>query len=79
MAACRLPSSTSGRAVRKTYRGVGSDRARGARLSRPDDDRFLEAALNGRADVIKAGDRGLLVLNPFMNIAILTPAAYLAR
>ena len=45
----------------------------------PSDDRFLEAAVNGRADVIVSGDRDLLELNPFQRIAILTPAAYLDR
>ena len=42
-------------------------------------DKFLEAAVNGRADVIVTGDNDLLDLNPFRSIAILTPAAYLAR
>jgi putative PIN family toxin of toxin-antitoxin system len=45
----------------------------------PRDDKFLEAAVNGRADVIVTGDKDLLDLNPFRGIAILTPAAYLAR
>ena len=45
----------------------------------PKDDRFLEAAVNGRADVIVTGDKDLLDLNPFRGIAIVTPAAYLAR
>lgn len=45
----------------------------------PKDDKFLEAAVNGRADVIVTGDRDLLDLNPFRGIAIVTPAAYLAR
>jgi putative PIN family toxin of toxin-antitoxin system len=45
----------------------------------PRDDKFLEVAVNGRADVIITGDRDLLALDPFMNVAILTPAAYLAR
>jgi predicted nucleic acid-binding protein len=45
----------------------------------PKDDKFLEAAVNGRADVIVTGDKDLLDLNPFRGIAILTPAAYLAR
>jgi putative PIN family toxin of toxin-antitoxin system len=45
----------------------------------PLDDKFLEAAVNGRADVIVTGDKDLLDLNPFRGIAILTPAAYLAR
>jgi putative PIN family toxin of toxin-antitoxin system len=45
----------------------------------PKDDKFLEAAVNGRADVIVTGDKDLLDLNPFRGIAILTPADYLAR
>ena len=45
----------------------------------PKDDKFLEAAVNGRADMIVTGDRDLLDLNPFRGIAIVTPAAYLAR
>ena len=45
----------------------------------PKDDKFLEAAVNGRADVIMTGDRDLLDLNPFRGIAILTPADYLTR
>ena len=43
------------------------------------DDKFLEAAVNGRADLIVTGDRDLLELDPFMDITILGPAAYLAR
>ena len=50
------------------------------RLSRdPKDDKFLEAAVNGRANVIVTGDRDLLDLNPFRGIAIVTPADDLAR
>ncbi len=45
----------------------------------PKDDKFLEAGVNGRADVIVTGDRDLLDLNPFRGIAIVTPADYLAR
>ena len=43
------------------------------------DDKFLEAAVNGRADVIVTGDKDLLDLNPFRRVAIVTPAEYLAR
>ena len=43
------------------------------------DDKFLEAAVNGRADVLVIGDRDLLDLHPFRVIAILSPADYLAR
>ena len=45
----------------------------------PDDDKSLEAAVNGRVDVIVSGDRDLLELNPFRGIAVLTPAAFLDR
>jgi len=45
----------------------------------PKDDKFLEAAVNGRADVIVIGDKDLLDLNPFRGVAIMTPADYLAR
>src|SRR4051794_23805120 len=45
----------------------------------PKDDKFLDAAVNGRADVIVTGDRDLLDLNPFRRIAIVTPAQYLNR
>ena len=45
----------------------------------PQDDKFLEAAVNGLADVIVTGDKDLLDLNPFRGIAIVTPATYLAR
>ena len=43
----------------------------------PRDDKFLEVAVNGRADAIVTGDQDLLVLNPFREIAILSPAGYL--
>ena len=45
----------------------------------PKDDQFLEAAVNGQADVIITGDKDLLELDPFRGVAIITPAAYLAR
>ena len=43
----------------------------------PRDDKFLELAINGSADVILTGDDDLLALHPFHRIAILTPAAWL--
>lgn len=43
----------------------------------PTDDKFLEVALNGRADVIVTGDADLLRMNPWRGIKILTPADYL--
>jgi putative PIN family toxin of toxin-antitoxin system len=44
----------------------------------PKDDKFLELALDGQADVIVTGDNDLLTLHPFRGIAILKPADYLA-
>jgi putative PIN family toxin of toxin-antitoxin system len=43
----------------------------------PKDDKFLEVAVNGRADLIVTGDKDLLSLDPFHGIAIMTPASYL--
>jgi len=45
----------------------------------PRDDKFLELALNGNADLIVTGDDDLLVLNPFRSIPIITPAGYITR
>jgi uncharacterized protein len=42
----------------------------------PDDDKFLELAVNGRADVIVSGDDDLLALDTFRSIPIITPAAF---
>lgn len=44
----------------------------------PKDDKFLELAVNGKADYIVTGDRDLLVLNPFQNIVILSVSEFLA-
>jgi putative PIN family toxin of toxin-antitoxin system len=40
------------------------------------DDKFLELAINGHADLIVSGDADLLVLNPFRSIPIVAPAAF---
>ena len=45
----------------------------------PRDDKFLEVALNGRADVIVTGDADLLRMHPWREIAIVTPAKFLKR
>jgi putative PIN family toxin of toxin-antitoxin system len=42
----------------------------------PTDDKFLELALNGKADLIVSGDADLLVLNPFRGIPIISPATF---
>ncbi|MGA2358595.1 MAG: putative toxin-antitoxin system toxin component, PIN family [Terriglobales bacterium] len=45
----------------------------------PEDDKFLEVALGGKADLILTGDADLLTLNPWRGIAILSAAEYLKR
>src|SRR5438128_175763 len=42
----------------------------------PTDDKFLELAVNGHADLILTGDKDLLALNPFRGIPIVPPAAF---
>lgn len=42
------------------------------------DNKVLEAAVFGRADVIVTGDEDLFVLHPFEGIRILSPASFLA-
>jgi predicted nucleic acid-binding protein len=42
----------------------------------PKDDKFLELAVNGRADLIVSGDTDLLVLGAFRGIPVITPAAF---
>jgi uncharacterized protein len=43
----------------------------------PKDDKFLEVALNGRADMIVTGDADLLNINPWRGIAITSPLRFL--
>jgi putative PIN family toxin of toxin-antitoxin system len=42
----------------------------------PKDDKFLELAVNGRADLILTGDADLLVLSPFRDIPIVAPVNF---
>lgn len=42
----------------------------------PDDDRILEAALEGEADVIVSGDKHLLRLGTCREIPVLKPAVF---
>ena len=42
----------------------------------PKDDKFLELAVNGNAELIVSGDTDLLSLNPFRDIPIVTPATF---
>ena len=43
----------------------------------PKDNKFLELALSGKADFIISGDQDLLVLHPFENIPVISPADFL--
>jgi putative PIN family toxin of toxin-antitoxin system len=45
----------------------------------PNDDKFLEVALNGRTDVIITGDAHLLEMHPWRGIHILSPTDYLRK
>ena len=45
----------------------------------PKDNKYLELAVSGQAEVIITGDNDLLVLNPFRDIIILTPQEFLNR
>jgi putative PIN family toxin of toxin-antitoxin system len=42
----------------------------------PTDDKFLDLAINGHADLILTGDKDLLVLNPFRGIPIVAPVTF---
>lgn len=43
----------------------------------PKDDKFLEIAVNGRADALLSGDADLLALHPYAGIPILSPREFL--
>jgi putative PIN family toxin of toxin-antitoxin system len=43
----------------------------------PDDDKFLELAVSGKATHIVTGDADLLALHPFRGIAIVRPQSFL--
>jgi uncharacterized protein len=45
----------------------------------PRDDKFIEVAVHGRADLILTGDEDLLALHPFRGVAVLTPSEFLER
>lgn len=42
----------------------------------PDDDKFLELAVAGEAEVIVSGDQDLLVLDPFQGVRIVRPRTF---
>lgn len=43
----------------------------------PKDNKFLELAVSGQANFIITGDDDLLILNPFQEIQIITPANFI--
>jgi hypothetical protein len=43
----------------------------------PDDNKYLVAALEGRADFVVSGDRHLLDLGEYEGVRIITPRAFL--
>ena len=45
----------------------------------PDDDKFLECAIEGNADCIISGDDHLLDLHPFEEIEIVKPAIFMTK
>ncbi|HEX7549699.1 MAG TPA: PIN domain-containing protein, partial [Candidatus Methylomirabilis sp.] len=45
----------------------------------PDDDKFIETAQTGRADLIVSGDRHLLVLGSTASVPVLTAREFLDR
>lgn len=45
----------------------------------PKDDKFLDVALNGQAQILLTGDLDLLELHPFHGIEVLRPAEFLTR
>ena len=44
----------------------------------PKDDKFLEVAVEGRADALVSGDEALLVIHPSQGIPIVRPSEFLA-
>ncbi|MGB5713810.1 MAG: putative toxin-antitoxin system toxin component, PIN family [Waterburya sp.] len=45
----------------------------------PKDDKYLELAVNGKAECIVTGDKDLLILHPFREIPIITVAQFLSN
>jgi putative PIN family toxin of toxin-antitoxin system len=45
----------------------------------PKDDKFLDVAINGEADLILTGDQDLLDLHPFHGVEIMNPPDFLRR
>lgn len=76
IAAVTLPSYREGLARLLARAEMVTITERIAACRDPTDDKFLELAVNGRADLIVTGDADLLALNPFRDITIVTPATF---
>lgn len=62
--------------------GLVADMVEGARsvsavVADPDDNKYLAAALEGRADVVVSGDRHLLDLGEYEGVRMVTPRVFL--
>lgn len=76
LAAVTIPSFRDGLARMLAAAELVTIAERIAACRDPRDDKFLELAVNGHADLIVTGDADLLALNPFRDIPIVTPAAF---
>ena len=76
LAAVTIPSFRDGLARMLAAAELVTIAERIAACRDPRDDKFLELAVNGHADLIVTGDGDLLALNPFRDIPIVTPAAF---
>jgi uncharacterized protein len=76
IAAITIPSFREGLAQRLADAELVAITERIAACRDPKDDKFLELAVNGHADLIISGDADLLALNPFRGIPIVTPAHF---
>jgi predicted nucleic acid-binding protein len=74
--AATIPSLREGLARKLAAAELVTITERIAACHDPTDDKFLELAVNGHADLIVSGDRDLLALNPLRQIPIVTPAAF---
>ena len=43
----------------------------------PKDNKFLELAISGQANILISGDQDLLILHPYRTVSILTPSDFL--
>ncbi|HSU20145.1 MAG TPA: putative toxin-antitoxin system toxin component, PIN family [Acidobacteriaceae bacterium] len=77
----RWPEDRVGRAIEDSFYGVEivTPELRLNVCRDPDDNRVLECALAGHADLIITGDQDLLTLDPFKNIRIISVRDFMNR